>query len=832
LVVEPVGRARNLPVSESCGTSSQSIRVDLHCHSLASNRPSDAILRSLNCPESYSEPAAVYAQAKARGMSFVTITDHDTIDGVRQIADRKDVIVGEELSCRFPEDGCMMHVVVWGLTEEDHRELQERAADIYRVAEYLEERQLAHAVAHPLYRQNEKLEKWHLERLMLLFKGFECLNGAHSPLHREAFEPLLDRLDEAQIERLAAKHKLRPHWPEPWIKSRTGGSDDHGLLNVGRTWTEFPSDVKSREDLLDCLRTGRCKPGGQTGSALKLAHTFYSVAVRYYGRHIVKPGVTVNGPAAMLRAMVGERARIGITAKLKRLWPFKRKHAAPTIGELFSAAARKHFPNHPALIDALKLGLPPLGEHEQVFSLVSAMNRDISTNIADGITSAIDQASFHGLFDSISAALAQQFVLLPYYFAMFHQNKERRLLRQLTGERREPAAETLKVGLFTDTFDDINGVCRFIRDMSSQAQRHNRHLKIFTCSPASSTQISNRINFAPLSSWNLPCYSDIQLHLPPLLDIMKRAEEEQFDVIHVSTPGPMGLCGWLVSRMLRAPLVATYHTDFPAYAEQLTNDARVARGVSQYMQWFYARPRRILARSRTYRASLSELGVDASNIGLIQPAVDQSKFKSGELSRSSQCRRLLYVGRVSIEKNLPLLVEVFKRLCAQRSDIELIIVGNGPYRDQMQKQMAGLPAQFLGIRGDEELPALYRSADLLLFPSRTDTLGQVVMEAQACGLPVLVSDEGGPQELMDDGVTGRIIPGNDAPAWVASINELLDNPALLHRMSRTAAQRASRFSLERCFELFWQEHVAAAAADLPVDDEASPAWPPSNYATS
>src|SRR4051794_20417397 len=159
-----------MPVRSASTHSPNCIRVDLHCHSLASNRPSDTVLRALNCPESYSEPAAVYAQAKARGMKFVTITDHDSIEGVKTIAERADVIVGEELSCKFPEDGCLMHVVVWGLTAEDHAELQRRAKDIYRVADYLEERRLAHAVAHPLYRQNEKLRKWHLERLMLLFK--------------------------------------------------------------------------------------------------------------------------------------------------------------------------------------------------------------------------------------------------------------------------------------------------------------------------------------------------------------------------------------------------------------------------------------------------------------------------------------------------------------------------------------------------------------------------------------------------------------------------------------------------------------------------------------
>ncbi|MGH7215011.1 MAG: PHP domain-containing protein, partial [Tepidisphaeraceae bacterium] len=168
-------------------------RADLHCHSIASNKAAEVVLEAISCPECYSAPVDVRAQAKKRGMDFVTITDHDTIDGALSIADQfDDLLVGEELTCWFPEDRCKMHVLVWGVTPQQHDALQARAENIYDVAEYVERQRIAHAVAHPIYRQNDRLERWHLERLILMFKGFECLNGAHSPLHREAFEPVLD----------------------------------------------------------------------------------------------------------------------------------------------------------------------------------------------------------------------------------------------------------------------------------------------------------------------------------------------------------------------------------------------------------------------------------------------------------------------------------------------------------------------------------------------------------------------------------------------------------------------------------------------------------------
>src|SRR5437868_14713632 len=118
-------------------------RADLHCHSDASNKTSEALLNAIRCPESYSTPAEVHAQAKRRGMNFVTLTDHDSIEGALTIADRGDVMVGEELTCRFPEDGCKMHVLVFGIGPEEHHSLQFRAKNIYDVAEFIERNQIA-----------------------------------------------------------------------------------------------------------------------------------------------------------------------------------------------------------------------------------------------------------------------------------------------------------------------------------------------------------------------------------------------------------------------------------------------------------------------------------------------------------------------------------------------------------------------------------------------------------------------------------------------------------------------------------------------------------------
>src|SRR5262245_20087543 len=103
------------PSSPTPSSPPRTKRADLHCHSDASNKATEAALNAISCPECYSHPDEVYAQAKRRGMDFVTITDHDTIEGVERISMRPDVLVGEELKCWFPEDECKMHVLVYGI---------------------------------------------------------------------------------------------------------------------------------------------------------------------------------------------------------------------------------------------------------------------------------------------------------------------------------------------------------------------------------------------------------------------------------------------------------------------------------------------------------------------------------------------------------------------------------------------------------------------------------------------------------------------------------------------------------------------------------------------
>ena len=235
-------------------------RADLHLHTRHSARATDWLLRKVDFPASCSEPKEIYRSLRGKGFDFVTFTDHDTIEGCLEIADQPGAFLSEEITAFFPEDDVKVHLLAWGITEAQHAEIQRLRRDIYDLARLLKEQDIAHAVAHPFWPVDERLSVDHWERLLLLFRHFETVNGLRDPLLGQTAEFALSRLTPSDIERFATERKLEPLWDEPWKKAFTGGSDDKGGIYLGRAWTE--ADGQTPEEFLAALRDGKCRPGG------------------------------------------------------------------------------------------------------------------------------------------------------------------------------------------------------------------------------------------------------------------------------------------------------------------------------------------------------------------------------------------------------------------------------------------------------------------------------------------------------------------------------------------------------------------------------------------
>ena len=242
-------------------------RCDLHIHSAASLGNDEWYTRLFGWPESYAEPARQYDLCKARGMSLVTLTDHDTIDGGLTLIDRPDFFLSEEVTTRFPENGCVMHVLAWNITRDQHDEIQARRNDIYRLCEYLNGAAIAHGLAHPLISPNAGLDAATFEKVLLMFPTFEGTNGRTDRRIEPDLTTMLERLTPEVIAALARKHGIAPNGPAPHRKALTAGSDDHGDRRAATIYTEVDgADLDPAAFLRGCM-AGLGRTVGNVGTA-------------------------------------------------------------------------------------------------------------------------------------------------------------------------------------------------------------------------------------------------------------------------------------------------------------------------------------------------------------------------------------------------------------------------------------------------------------------------------------------------------------------------------------------------------------------------------------
>lgn len=380
----------------------------------------------------------------------------------------------------------------------------------------------------------------------------------------------------------------------------------------------------------------------------------------------------------------------------------------------------------------------------------------------------------------------------------------------------------MKVALFTDTLGDLNGVSRFIQDMGELA--YNREagnadpmtLQIVTSTSKPLPDAPYVVNLPYRFKLAMPFYQELDLVLPKRSDICDYLRQNRPDLVHISTPGPFGWQAKNCAQALGLPLVGTYHTDFPAYLYDLSGSNWVKRRTDHMMARFYRPFEYVFSRSLAYlEVMANDIDIAYARSGALFPGTNLQRFHPQFADRavwpqfglSPERLKVLYVGRMNIEKNLPFLVETWQAFLAAHPDIhaDLIMVGEGRYRKWTDK-LRPHHAYFLGPLQGEVLSKVYASADLFVFPSVTDTLGQVIMEAQASGLGCLVSDVGGPQSLVVDGQTGRVLQANDRPLWVEGLYDALSDADLRQRWKVAAREHMLQYNIADSFEQFLSIH--------------------------
>lgn len=697
--------------------------ADLHCHSSASGPNGNWWYAQLGLADCKTPPDEVYAQAKAAGMTFVTLTDHDAIDGALELAHHSDFIVGEEVTAVFADDGMRIDVVVLGLDERQHREIQARRDDAQILVRFLRAERLVHFLAHPIYDPRNALEPSHLERLAALFPLWETRNGARLPEANELAARLLPDM---------ATHRLLAHElgfePSPQRTGGIGGSDDHGGIDIGTTYTLTPPAANVAE-FLEHLRAGRCRPAGLHAHPARITH----MVARLLDRHR-------TGPVAKQRL---------------EIWG--------------------------ALADG-KL------EHQDVARVAEAL---AFSGGDDDDEPALPFSDPHGIGRQLLTLRRygrSQARLIPYLTVQAYLAREREGARGLASRTgRASARHGIRVALLADGLGSINGVAETYRELLPHLSDDVRVTAI-GCGKARGIDVLEVSRAATLS---FPLYPDLDLPLPHLSEVSERVFDSDADVIHVSGPGPLGLAGLAAAKLLRLPLVATYHTELGDYARALSDDPLLAELAHAATSRFYAAADLVVAPSRATAHRLRALlGIPEDRIALVPQGVDCLRFapehRRADLSRPDDVT-VLCVARLSKEKTIERLVDAHALL--GRDDVRLVIVGDGPARQALEERAAGR-AEFTGWLEGEALSRAFASADLFLLPSTTETCGQVVLEAQASGLPCVVSGQGAVREAVIPGVSGIVVEWDTAAAYAAVLETLVEDTDRRSRMSSKARENA------------------------------------------
>ncbi len=770
-------------------------RADLHVHSSHSNKPTYWAMRKFNCPESYTSPQHLYAIARERGMDYVTITDHNSIAGAQEIAHLPGAFLSSEITCHFPENGCKIHVVALGLSPSSFQEIMYLRNNVYDLVAYLHRERIAHFLAHPLYAQNAKLTSDLIEKSLLLFTTFEVKNGCRAARFNDFTRQLVGSLTPQTMERLAEKHGLAPFGDSPHQKGMVGGSDDHGSLFIARAHTSAQG-AASVEQFIASVLAGETVAAGENGGPLTMAHSLYGIAHSFYKERI---GTRRRSSTPFVSALLDRFFNLGpdrgslidkIRLFIRKNLPDSSSGSEMSFERILDSEARQLLNDAPFLAAIREKDL-----NRKIFAVTSRLANRVLFRYSNRLMSLPLNAGFFDYLNTAGTIGLVHLLISPYYVAFHHQHKGKELIRELGKLIPEPERpkSVEKIALFTDTLDEINGVAMTIRRLIRVARDRGVELTVITSGNRELADSEGVRQFSAVGDFVLPEYPELKLSFPPILDVMDFVEKEGFTQIHVSTPGTVGLLGLMIAKMMDIPVAGTYHTDIPQYVRSLTNDDFLEGVAWSYMTWFYNQMGEVLVPSAGTRAQLCSHGLPLEKMKPLPRWVDTELFTPlKRLPRFWERRglpagvKLLYVGRVSREKSLELVVEVFKKLVDRGAEVSLAVIGDGPFREEMEAELSGYPALFTGYLQGEELQRAYASADLFVFPSATDTFGNVVLEAQASGIPVVVSDAGGPRELMVAGETGEVFPAGDGAKFLEAVQQLALDRERLARMGRQA----------------------------------------------
>ena len=373
-----------------------------------------------------------------------------------------------------------------------------------------------------------------------------------------------------------------------------------------------------------------------------------------------------------------------------------------------------------------------------------------------------------------------------------------------------PQLSSLRIAVVTETFPpEVNGVAMTLGWLVNGLLQKGHPVQVIRPRQSREQSAVQHEAFDEVLSKGvpLPAYGELRFGMPSKSRLIKLWSERRPDIVHVVTEGPLGWSAVAAARKLQLPITSSFHTNFQSYSQHY-GIGLLKTPIESYLRKLHNRTQATMVPTRSLVQDLTARGYE--NVTLLSRGVALEQF--GPQHRSQALRQqwgvqndepvVLLVGRLAKEKNVGLVVSAFRAIKARRPDVKLVFVGDGPLRKALTE--ACPEAYFAGVQKGADLAAHYASADLFLFPSVTETYGNVVPEALASGLAVVSYDCAAALELIDNGLNGSLVPTGDDVSFVNAAVQLATEPERVQRYRTAAVQAVANRSWDAVCDTFVQ----------------------------
>jgi glycosyltransferase involved in cell wall biosynthesis len=378
--------------------------------------------------------------------------------------------------------------------------------------------------------------------------------------------------------------------------------------------------------------------------------------------------------------------------------------------------------------------------------------------------------------------------------------------------------------IFSDNLDEINGIANNVRQVVSYLRSQGKNIRLVgtsfhTRKGEGVIETNGTVLLPQVYSMEQLGYKDSELAIPSIKEVLRFLKRYPVDLVEFETPSSASSLMLYICKIVGIPVISHYRTDVLGYSELLVRSPFMVWFIRQTTIFFCRNTCPVIVPCTDFKIKLQEdMGIKEQDIHIVSRGIPLDNFspeKSGlgawdaffEPNPKSPKVRFLYVGRVSKEKELPFLENVWSQFRITHPEAELLITGSGPYLEEMKANCKGFSeVRFSGQLMGEDLHRIYADADYFLFPSGTDTFGNVVVEAMASGTPALVSDRGGPKDIIQH-QCGVVISYKHKQKWQKTLAEAcelkLQQPEKYQTMCNAAILRSKDYSLHSGSYALW-----------------------------